>query len=104
VVKEKIVSFPAMLAESAANVHSALRTIEDYVRANMQDRSRLEYGSRSLSYAMAQTLVGALFIEHAQFSRAEDDIEAARRWCSSARRLVGDLEEVRPENAKQGKS
>ncbi|RKP08840.1 hypothetical protein THASP1DRAFT_15080 [Thamnocephalis sphaerospora] len=104
VVREKVVTFPVILADSAANVLAALHCIEKYMRANMQSRARLEYGARSLAYAVAQTIIGALFIEQAQFSGAQDDIEAALRWCRSSGQLVGDLENVRPETAEQGES
>jgi hypothetical protein len=97
-----IVSFPQSLAEAANNVHSALHTIENYIKASIQEKERLEYGARSLAFAVAQTIVGGLFIEHAQYTQAADDVDAATRWCSSVSTLIGDLEQVKPETAKQG--
>ncbi|KAI8057755.1 hypothetical protein BDF22DRAFT_615618, partial [Syncephalis plumigaleata] len=101
-IRNMIVSFSQPLAEAANNVHGALHMIENYIKANIQEKERLEYGARSLAFAVAQTIVGGLFIEHAQHTQAADDIDAATRWCSSVTMLIGDLEQVKPESAKQG--
>ncbi|RKP23780.1 hypothetical protein SYNPS1DRAFT_30464 [Syncephalis pseudoplumigaleata] len=101
-IRSMVVSFPQSLAEAAGNVLGALHAIEAYIRANIHERERLEYGARSLAFAVAQTVVGGLLIEHAQHTGAPDDLDAAHRWCLSVPALVGDLALVRPETAEQG--
>ncbi|KAI9594494.1 hypothetical protein BDF19DRAFT_123924 [Syncephalis fuscata] len=100
-IRNMIVSFPQPLADAASHIRNALSAIEAYIRANIQEKTRLEYGARSLAFAIAQTVTGALLIEHAQYTNAADDIDAANRWSSSVAILIGDLEQVRPEMAKQ---
>jgi hypothetical protein len=90
-INEKVnrsVQTSSRLTEAAKSVEIALNNIKKFASSNTT-KIKMESNARQLTFALGQTLAGALLIEQAAFDIAnkvdgsEEDIIVANRWCCS---------------------